>query len=193
MLPDLLGMLGMRVTGLFDAELSAGVDYHHATDAAFHAAPRFIELCTHSIASLTESGVERGTARAVAHVGVELLLDGALSSDLHARRSYEQALRGATAAPLHDLLALAEPRDVERLRHGLTRLTTAPVPEGYLQPDFVAERLEHILGSRPRLAMRRSDMPIVRRWAQATHAAVHEQRDALLTEVRAKLLRASGL
>jgi hypothetical protein len=191
MLPDLVGMMGTRIEAVTDPELAAGVEYHHATDAAFHHAPVFTQLCAEAIAELTEQAVERGTARAVAHVGVELLLDGVLSFDRVARARYAQALGSAVDAPLEGRLALRRAGDQLRLQRGIARLQCAPVPEGFREPDFVAERLRDILGRRPRLAMRDGDFEVVRLWAHATRPRVAAHSCSLLDQVRQGLATAS--
>jgi hypothetical protein len=192
MLPDLTGMLGARIAELPDREVQAGVAHHHETDAAFHGAARFGRLCGAAIAELTAAGVARGSARAVGHVGVELLLDGALSHDRAARERYTSALAHAVDSELSALVRLRDRAHEPALRDGISRLRDAPVPEGYREPEFVVARLRHILGRRPRLALRESDLPAVRRWAFATQRVVLAEHEALLAEVRAALAPAQS-
>ncbi len=187
MLPDLTGMLDTRIETVLDAELAAGVEHHHATDAAFHRAPVFTQLCSDAITTLTRQSVERGTARAVGHVGVELLLDGVLSFDMAARDRYVQALRVVAEVPGESLLRLRAPGDLLRLQHGIARLELAPIPEGFRDPDFVAARLRDILGKRPRLAMRERDFEVVRSWAHGAQPEVAARHQELLEQVRSGL------
>jgi hypothetical protein len=187
MLPDLLGMTGLRLREVYDPELARGVALHHATDGVFHVAPVFTRLCGEAIARLTTAGVERGTARAVGHVGVELLLDGALSDDAAARSLYIAALELAADGGLDGRLSLVESADLNRLTSGLRRLSGAPIPEAYREPGIVAERLRAILAPRPRLAMRERDFAPVQAWAEAVRPTVVDRRHELLEQVRSAL------
>jgi hypothetical protein len=184
MLPDLLGMTGLRLREVYDPELARGVALHHATDGAFHVAPVFTSLCGDAIARLTRAGVERGTARAVGHVGVELLLDGALSDDSDARTLYTAALELAVGGGLNDRVALAQPSDIPCLTSGLRRLSRAPIPEAYRDPAVVADRLRAILAPRPRLAMREQDLEPVQTWATDVRPIIVVRRQELLDQVR---------
>jgi hypothetical protein len=187
MLPDLTGMLGLRYATSSDATLNAGIELHHATDAAFHSAGHFVAMCASGVAELTEHGVGRGPARAVAHVGTELLLDGRMSHDREARTAYSEALRYAVAHELSDTLALPEARDRARLHAGVARLTLAPLPEGYREPAFVVDRLEHILSRRPRLALQSCDRPHVERFLERAQTELDSTWLELLEQVRAAL------
>src|SRR4051812_40545259 len=78
MLPDFFSMCGARPTRIDDATIAAGVELHHATDAAFHQLAPFSGLVRELSERLTAAGVSRGPMRGVAHVAVELFLDGTL-------------------------------------------------------------------------------------------------------------------
>lgn len=187
MLPDLAGMTGIRLHGAVatEVELQRGIDLHHATDAAFHTASIFTGFCAEAVARLSEEGVERGTARAVAHVGVELTLDGVLSSHTASRALYSAALDVAVSGGLEGKLSVTPATDLGRLTTGLGRLARAPIPEAYADPEVVADRLRMILASRPRLAMRASDFEPVRRWAADVRPEVARRSQELLEQVRA--------
>jgi hypothetical protein len=188
MLPDLISMLGLRVLRVDDPEFAAGVAYHHATDTAFHHSPAFLELCSQGIATLSAAGVSRGTARAVAHVGTELLLDGALSHDQHARTSYTRSLEAALRERFVDHLVLESRESSIRLHDGLARLVSAPVPEGYRDPAFVLARLQATLARRPRLAIQESELASVRLLVHAYQPLVVRRSPQLLEQVRSALL-----
>lgn len=187
MLPDLASMVSVRIERALDPELARGIALHHRTDAAFHAAPHFTSLCADAIEALSGVGVERGSARAVGHVGVELLLDGALSRDPAALECYRTALDFAHGCELGAVLQTTQPDGAERLRHGLSRLASAPLPAAYREPVFVAQRLRAILAPRPRLALRAGDLVHVERWAAAVQPRVIADRADLLDEVRQRL------
>jgi hypothetical protein len=187
MLPDLFGMLGLRVRDVADPEISAGIAFHHATDGAFHAAPAFAALSGRVLAKLEEQGVGRGSARGVAHVGVELLLDGALSHDAQARSAYRSALTSPSRTRIAHALGPDASDQAERLHAGLQRLALAPVPEGYRDADFAFERVRNLLARRPRLALRDADLEAVRRVLHATRPAVERACPLLLEQVRERL------
>ena len=191
MLPDLLSMLGMRLSQVADDQVAAGIAYHHATDNAFHHAPVFVELCDEGIGWLSESGVARGTARAIAHVGTELLLDGTLSHDLRARTAYTRALTHAIESTLLADLCL-ERSAAERLRLGVRRLVQAPIPEGYRDVAFVVARLRAILARRPRLAMREQDDAQATQLLRAYQPRIELQWPTLQDQLRSPLLAAAS-
>jgi hypothetical protein len=189
MLPDLCGMLGIRASRAEDvkiAELSAGIDFHHRTDAAFHGCDRFVALCSQTVDALTTQGVGRGTARAIGHVGTELLLDGLLSKQRDARAVYTRALTLAVDDRLSESV-LVDAGEQARMHKGLERLRRSAIPEAYSKPAFVADRLQWILSSRPRLAMQPHDAPIVQ--AELTRLArdVSASGTEILDQVRARL------
>ena len=189
MLPDLCGMLGIRATRPQDSEiaqLSAGIEFHHSTDAAFHGCDRFVALCSQTVEALTARGVARGTSRAAGHVGTELLLDGLLSQQRHARARYGQALALAVDERLSERV-LSEPEQQARLHAGLKRLQRAPIPEAYSDPSFVADRLQWILSSRPRLAMQPQDAPAVQQELTRLATGVSAHAAEILDQVRARL------
>jgi acyl carrier protein phosphodiesterase len=183
MLPDLVSMIGVRIAHTGDAELARGIELHHATDSVFHAAPAFTALCSDSISRLCERGVGRGTARAVAHVGIELLLDGALSADAPERDSYAAALAAAADGGLSQLITLAPPHALPTLGAGLARLASSQLPEAYGDPAFVADRLRVILARRPRLAMAEGDYEKVAEWAETIQPSVLASSRELLEHV----------
>ena len=186
MLPDLCGMLGIRIARAEETQIAAGIDFHHRTDAAFHGAERFVQLCSETVETLTARGVGRGTSRAVGHVGTELLLDGVLSREGAASAIYREALQLAVDERLaHSVLVSDE--EQARLHRGLTRLVRAPIPEAYLDPSFVVDRLQYVLAPRPRLAMQQSDMPHVQEQLQHLSEVVEGSWPELLDQVRQRL------
>lgn len=170
MLPDLVSMAGVRIADAHDAVLAAGIALHHETDARFHAAPVFTELCRSANEELQALGVGRATARAVGHVGTELLLDGLLSYDEPARAAYSHALERSVREPMHDMLSLRGDATTQELQRLLARLHRAPLPHGYREPSFVLDRLQTILARRPRLAFREGDLEPTARWLERAKA-----------------------
>ncbi len=168
MLPDFVGMLRLSRPQVHDPLLARGVAFHHKTDEAFHELPRFLGLSRQAFAWLSERGLPRGPARAVAHIGVEMLLDEELARDAHARGAYRDAL----AVPLHTRLSFPLPPDVQRLaalqQALLERVATALDPSAQL----VAERIRRSLASRPRLAVAEAGQAIVGDWVVQTRPLV---------------------
>jgi hypothetical protein len=186
MLPDLAAMAGLRIASVSHAAAHDGRRFHLATDAAFHRAERFGALVLESTQALREAGLRRGPARAIGHVGVELLLDGWLAERHGVPDAYAEALivgpallpaisfRGAAdAAPLGELC--------ERIREA------APSPAAWCEPARLTARLTRILARRPRLALEARELPAVRAWALRAPAALAREAPALLDAVRRQL------
>lgn len=182
MLPDFTGMAGLRLLGAQGA-LGQGVNHHHETDRRFHAHPTFVALCAAGIDSLTARGVARGPARASCHVGLELLLDGALSGDQEARDRYRSALRCALDPGLAAALQFRENDGARRLGLLAERLLAAPLPQAYADPGRVAERLTRLLSYRPRLALDASGAREVEVWLGEVQPEIAAGASALLRDL----------
>lgn len=151
-LPDLGAMGRFRLMGdTPDPGVAAGIALHHATDDAFHRHPTFTEAMARLRSDLASDGVGRGPARAVAHVGPELLIDGFLLEDEQLSVAVNSAF--AEIEPLGPALSsLVETSGDDWLRH----LATVPswgLPTDYADPHAVAHRLLRILSRRPRLQL----------------------------------------
>jgi hypothetical protein len=162
MLPDLGSMAGLAAdrSGL-PAAVAEGVRLHHLTDAAFHGQPWFVQAVAADRQALQEAGLPRGAARACAHVGFELLLDGLLLEHRSVAESVAVALDGLAAERLGAGAGGAPDRWEElfdRLR-GSRRLI-----DSYSTPEGVARRLRWVLARRPRLALEQAHLdPLVER------------------------------
>jgi len=179
MLPDLAAMARVRLPEPVDAQVRSGVRFHHVTDSAFHRNPAFTTACGAALGELGAAGVARGPARAVAHVGFELLLDGAISGDTRGLTAYRAALEvGAEGVGGSDA-----PEPWDTLGAMLRRLSAAPVPRAYDDPAFVAARLHDILGRRPRLSLGPDDFAPVSAWCERARGPIREQAAALSAEV----------
>jgi hypothetical protein len=164
MLPDFAGMIRARLDAPDDADVAVGVALHHATDAAFHAAPPVVATMRELDDRLARAGCARGPRRAVAHVGVELLLDGVLVDEAAYRASY---LAGIARDP-----ASARWRDPEgpaRFAVLVDRLRAHGVPLDLRDPTAIVRRLARMLAHRPLLAPSASDLDAIAR-ALADHA-----------------------
>jgi hypothetical protein len=150
MLPDFASMARMRPPRVDHAAVAEGMVLHQRTDDVFHACPGFVALSASVFDALLGEGVERGPARAVAHIGVELLIDGALLAQKPALGpAYLSALAAFEGLPA---TALAE-ADALRLRALHARLRQHGIPYDYESPELVTARLISILGPRPRLCL----------------------------------------
>jgi len=178
MLPDFEAMVKVRVLDVRDEDIERGVELHHRTDDAFHATPTFLSLCTEALAKLAALGVRRGTARAVAHVGSEMFLDGWLAQDdLHAR-TYLTAFYPGLMAKLQ-----WEDRG-EAFAKLHKRLSTWGPPRDYRSPAFVLQRLNDVLQSRRRLAVVDEQRPLIAEFLPTLRSSVEQRAPELLDELQ---------
>lgn len=170
MLPDFCGMLGLRVPDAAKSTLGAGIAFHHVTDHAFHELAAFRTFVRDATTALDSRGVRRGTARAVAHVGVELFLDSELAEDDTARARYFDALRAGRDGALRENEMFTRD-EAERLNGLLRTLEERGVAK---KPDAAAVvmRLTRALASRPRLAIEPRDEAAVSEWVELFRARV---------------------
>ena len=164
MLPDFCGMLGLRAPRPSAGLLGDGIRFHHLTDHAFHELAAFRSFCSEATAWLDGEGVRRGTARAVAHVGVELLLDAALAEGDAARTLYLSALDAAQAPELFER-AEFPPHERTSLS-GLARTLEARGVSRAPETALVVGRLERALAARPRLRIEPADLARVSSWVE---------------------------
>jgi len=187
MLPDFGSMLRARPPATTLDELSLGVALHHRTDDAFHGCASFLEFSRQASSFLSARGVSRGTARAVAHVGVELLLDAALARDIPANEAYLSALACASTTRVRSSVHWQTDEFGERFQQLCHRL----LARGPVQPtptsELVAERLRSILEDRPRLAMDERGLSVVRDWVESARSQITSGAPQLLREVEQRL------
>ncbi|HEU4431401.1 MAG TPA: hypothetical protein VFT98_21755 [Myxococcota bacterium] len=181
MLPDLCGFARVRVRAEIDGALGAGVRFHHASDAAFHAHRVFAARCGELSAALEARGVRRGPARGVAHVANELLLDGWLARAVGVPETYRAALNRAG-----ELLGTsgAAPASSAALQAVCMRLHAAPLPESYAEVAFVCERVERALASRTFLALTQDELPALAPALARAGEACATWAPAVLADVR---------
>jgi hypothetical protein len=150
-LSDLATVGGFRLLGRTDdPQVGAGMVFHHRTDDAFHAHPWFRERSRLAGGALLRSGMDRGPARACAHVGVELLLDGALQAGAEDRNHFGRALE-AIPARIDRLAPLVPAGRRHAWRAHLRGLAGVEAPPAHHDPEAVAARLQRICARRPRL------------------------------------------
>lgn len=186
MLPDFSTMCRARITGTSDAEVTAGIALHHATDAAFHTLPAVTGLMRELDQRLERGGCARGPRRAVAHVGVELLLDGVLLDEAEYRDAYILGLE--YDAPL----IWRDPGDDLRFDALLARLRAHGVPDDLRRPESITYRLSRMLSHRPLLAPSASDLTTITVALIEHKPRVEIAADTVLRGVRARLAAASA-
>jgi len=106
--------------------------------------------------ALLDARVDRGAARAAAHAGLEMLLDGHLIADPEVARATDAAFAALAApGPAHDAaLALAAPADRYVWGERLDHLAGALDPQSYSSARGVARRLERMTRGRTRIELR---------------------------------------
>ena len=187
MLPDFATMIRARPPRTEHADIESGMQFHWRTDEVFHRSTAFLTLTHRAVEWLSARGVRSGSALAVAHIGVEILLDGALSGDAVALAAYRAALEGAAHAELGRYLGWTS--DEQRARFGALRdrlLARGPIT-GDLAAETVAERLRYTLADRPRLALDEASILTVRDWARIARPDVESTAAPLIEHLAAQL------
>jgi len=185
-LPDLGAMGRFRLMGdTPDPDVTAGIALHHATDDVFHRHPTFTEAMARLRGDLAEDGVGRGPARAVAHVGPELLIDGCLLTD----EKLSEAINAAFAEiePLGPALAsMVETSGEDWLVH-LAKIPSWGLPTDYADPLAVARRLHRILSHRPRLQLEDEHISAIGARLAAEQPALDQAVPALINDLEKSL------
>ena len=186
MLPDFASMLRTRLPSTTDAAIQAGLRFHHVTDDAFHGSRAFLEFSGQASSFLSGHGLSRGSARAVAHVGVELLLDAALVDD-RANEAYLSAIECALTLRVSDHIHWLDTDAKIRFTHLCHSLAKRGAVRADTSADLIAERLRYILADRPRLALDDEGQSVVRGWAMIARPAIVSGAQELLREVESRL------
>lgn len=179
MLPDFTLMCGARIEAADDDAVARGIALHHTTDAAFHQLPVVLALMRELDARLADGNCARGPRRAVAHIGVELLLDGELIGEPVYRAAY---LSGIAHDPA---LRWRDPDDAPRFASLLARLRARGVPDDLRLPEAIATRVHHVLARRPRLAPSPDDLRAIRSALVAFQPRIEVAADTIVRAMRA--------
>jgi acyl carrier protein phosphodiesterase len=181
MLPDFATMCGGRIASAGEPEVARGIALHHTTDAAFHQLPVVTGLMRELDEQLSSGGCARGPRRAVAHIGVELLLDGVLVDEPAYRAAYLGGLG-------HDPeLAWQAPDAAPRFTALQGRLRAHGVPDDLRRPDAICARVQRILAPRPRLVPSPDDLRAIQRALVALEPRVAAAAAEVLRALRAAL------
>lgn len=183
MLPDFQTMSGARVATVDDPAIAEGIALHHRTDAAFHRLAAFVGLTREVEQRLARAGVSRGPMRAVGHIGVELLLDGALLDDAGGRAAYLAALDHPIAT-----IAWRDPGDGDRFAHLHERLRAHGLPDDLARPESAAARVLRMIAGRPLLRATATEADAIRRELAAVAPRVRVAAPTIMSALRAALL-----
>jgi hypothetical protein len=184
MLPDLANILRLPSPGTDHPELAAGIGLHHQTDRAFHASQTFTALERGALSALSELGFPKGARRALAHVGVEFLIDEQLALGAPGWSGYHTALEfGARATG--GLLGWRGEQDQQRFALLCRRLASLSHARDGI-PALV-KRLFGTLADRPRLALGAEYAPRLADWLTASTPLVSQSVPELLDELRGAL------
>ena len=194
-LPDLASMLRIRVGPAFSGELLAGIRFHHDTDRAFHDSRAFRGLQRTSFTRLLGLGVRRGTARAAAHAGIEILLDSVLAHQLAeeqpclplGRAGYQYKLAMRHGSSPETWAASHDPSQAARLVALCSVLERAGTEAFRVTPREAMQVLERALARRPRLAVSEADSMLVQSWASGAFSDTRSALPQLLEELEKAL------
>jgi hypothetical protein len=158
MLPDLISVTSLKVGDLdrWPAGTAAGIRCHRRADEAFHADLRFVHGITALRDELMAAGIQRGPARAAAHVSWELLLDGTLLGAAETRDAY----LGALASPAPAWAPMGEAAEVDRWAEVVRRYRERGLPVS-IDAATTASRVVDLLARRPRIALDRALTPVL--------------------------------
>ena len=179
MLPDFATMIRARLDEPTDADVAAGIDHHHATDARFHGLPVVLGLMRELGERLERLGCARGPRRAVAHIGVELLLDGVLVGDASNRAVYAGALAHEASG-----VRWRDDEGDARFAGLLARLRAYGAPADLERTHAITQRLQRMLAHRPLLAPSASDLAAIDRGLADFKVRVEAAADGVLRALR---------
>jgi hypothetical protein len=183
MLPDFASMLGARPPHVGHEVVQAGVAHHHVIDQIFHHSPTFLNMMSRWRQELSDQGVPRGGARALAHVGIELFLDGELIQDNETETLYREALNQASKLSLVRTIEGGFWQQTQWAAM-FTKLSSSNLPHRYRDPLFVAHRLFDILEGRSRLAIPTELHDVAITVLRAMQDDVRCQKQALLDDIQ---------
>ena len=191
MLPDLANMLRLTAPATLHPELAAGIRLHHETDRAFHASRAFTGLERGALSALSALGFPKGARRALAHVGVEFLIDEQLALEAPAWSGYHTALEFGGSAASRGTLSWGSEQEEQRFALLCRRL--AALSHGRDGIPTLVKRLFGTLAGRPRLALGAEYAPHLEAWLSAAAPLVSQRLPELLSELSDALKQGSGV
>jgi len=186
--PDLAAWGRFRLTGRHaqGTALGHGISIHHQTDTEFHSHRWFVDIQTQIRSALESAGVGRGPARACAHVGTEMLIDGTLHQDPQIAEATSAALGVIGSAP-RGLTQIVAPDTVTDWERHLGSVVWYGIPVDYHDPHAVAARLGRILNRRPRLRLDPNDVGVVAAILNDHHPNIVDSAHQIVDDVVAVL------
>jgi acyl carrier protein phosphodiesterase len=183
-LPDLIGMAGVRFDRALPSEVEAGRQLHHRSDEHFHDHPAFRDGVAELRRALRAGGFPSGPSRAGAHLGYELLLDTCLPWD----DALAEALRDALRVGVDLSSGLPDPSARVRWTATLDRLAAVRWSQLATTTDVeLGERVASILSRRPRLALPAGGDTIVAQALAEVRQQVQHDSESLFTGLAADL------
>jgi hypothetical protein len=179
--PDFASMARTRLRGgaAGAGALADGIALHHATDRAFHADEWFLAMEHELRVRLLADGLPDGGARACAHVGVELLLDGVFVHDAEVHHAVARVYE-AIGEPSDAVVDLAEPHERVRWHEHLVGISQRLDPMSYSDTDAVGRRLHTIASRRPRLAFPSTMIDVVCEQLRALQPRIRDDAPTVL-------------
>ena len=181
MLPDLANMLRTSPPQARHAEVDAGIRMHHETDRVFHDTETFRGLEANARCDLSNAGVPKGARRALAHVGVEFLIDAELAARTPAWTGYGLALQFGSSEACGERLDWQNAATRPRFTALCDRL--AAVPGARAESARIAQRLVAALAGRPRLELAAEHVACLEPWLEACRPQVSARLPELLIEL----------
>jgi hypothetical protein len=181
MLPDLANMLRTPPPEARHAELSAGIRMHHETDRVFHDTEVFRSLEADARLDLSNAGVSKGARRALAHVGVEFLIDAELAGATPGWTGYTYALRFGSSDACRERLDWQSADTRPRFAALCDRL--AAVAAARADNTRIAQRLVAALAGRPRLELAAEHVAALEPWLEQCRPRVVARLPELLIEL----------
>jgi hypothetical protein len=123
----------------------------------------------------------------VAHIGVEILLDGTFAEDAAVRESYARALSAGSSASLGVHIEWNDLQTRDRFEKLRGVLESRGVPKGGADPAAVAWRVARALSGRPRFRLDAEGERIVLSWAESASDEVGACAESVIAELRAGL------
>jgi len=189
MLPDLSAIVGCPTPQCALASVRLGVAFHLASDDEFHGTrvfrSRVSAICQH----LQSAGMRRAPARAVSHVGFELLLDAELGKVPVHGMAFRAALHiaGPTGVAAH--LCWSRTEATQRFEALRLRLIERSTCRDFFSRDRLIERLDFALRSRPRLCMVEPERQILREWLYNHSVPSSEEYCSLWMDLRERVAK----
>ena len=182
MLPDFASMCRTRIAEVQCEAIRNGVEFHHRTDAIFHALPWF-KLRNRRLSSrLRTRGLRRGPALGAAHVGIEIALDAVLVASGHGEQSFAPAMKVAADSTQWTLRDASATTRFQKL---VGRIANAPE---HASVEVITRRVDRTLARRPLLELQGQEPTLLADALVDELAEIRESYPDLLSALRTRLV-----